>query len=194
MGKTLSRHLLKALETGKGEVVTYLPQDVTEKEARQFEMGGKLSLPSQESWRYCISDDGTVLRMVPTPTMDPYLVEEIRAFLVGQERRICIFEDALADSHDPCLARLNTKFITYLSEVYHVLFWHDADQERILQTVRRARSWLFIGAMTSLREGSCLDPSNMKLSEEELCALAEDAEGIIVGAYDGEGYLVWIKQ
>ena len=50
-----------------------------------------------------------------------------------------------------------------------------------------------IGVMTSLPEGHYLALEKKKITSEELKLLAERAEKIIVGAYDGEGYLIWSK-
>jgi hypothetical protein len=63
---------------------------------------------------------------------------------------------------------------------------------KIERTIRMARSWLFIGVMSGMTEAiSANEPS---LSEDDLMSLAEEAEGIIVGAYDGEGFLLWTKR
>lgn len=191
-GKTLSKYLLEKLDLKSGKITTFLPADISDEEAKQF-TEGKLKEPPPQTHKHITAEDGTKWKMVPKLDMSFWLVTAIQTFLSNGEKRCCIFEDANAQPNDPYLASMKTRFLTFNKEVYHFLSWEDLDAERILQTIRHAESWLFIGAMTSIPKEKDFYLEVGKITSDELSALAERTEKIIIGAYDGEGYLIWNK-
>lgn len=195
-GKTLSRYLLEKLDLKSGKVTTFLPADISDEEAKRF-TEGKLKEPPPQTHRYITAENGAKLRMVPKLDMSFWLINVIQTFLNIEAKRCCIFEDANAQPNDPYLASIKTRFLIFNEEVYHFLLWKDLDAERILKTIRHAESWLFIGAMTSIPEESVFSHEAQKItiaSDELIRLLAERTEKIVVGAYDGEGYLIWSKR
>ena len=191
LGKTLAGYLLQHTELSSGQVVTFLPSDVSYESARQFEYGGKLPALSG-SEKYFTAKDGTIWRMSPTPNSDFYLAGIIKAHLNMGEGRICIFEDANARSGDPFLLSCPVQYATFNEEVYYFLTGKGLNDIKIKDTVRYAASWLFICAMTVIPQGF-IDSENQVFTSEQLTELAKKAEKIAVGAYDGEGYLIWSK-
>ncbi len=191
-GKTLAHYLLQISALDKGTVFTFLPVDVSYEEAKNFR-DGILPEPPPETHKYFTAADGTVMRMVPKPNTGDWLVGVIRMFLSSGEGRVCIFEDALAQPTDPWLAHYDGPVLTCEDEVYHFLSGRDIERDKIGEVVRHARSWLFIGAMTSVPQGIDFPSMAQTIARTELRRLAERAENIIVGAYDGEGYLIWHK-
>lgn len=191
-GKTLAKYLLKELDLEGGKVITFLPEDISDEESKQF-TEGKLKEPPPKNHKYFTNEKGSRWRMVPKPDMSFWLVNVIQTFLNTGKKRCCIFEDANAQPNDPYLASIKTRFLTFNKEVYHFLSWEDLDAERILQTIRHAESWLFIGAMTSIPKEKDFFLEVGKITSDELRALAERTKKIIIGAYDWEGYLIWSK-
>jgi hypothetical protein len=193
-GNTLASYLLQKLNLDRGRVVTFLSSEVTAEVAKQFTTGGKLPLPPKSQWRYT-EGESSKWRMVPIPDTDSCLVTIIEAFLSAEEKRVCIFEDALSRPHDPILSRSVARLLTFNDEVYHFLSGRDVESSKIRQTIRQAKSIpLFIGAMTFIPEESSFSYKARKMtiaSDELLRVLAERTEKIVVGAYDGEGYLIW---
>jgi len=181
LGKTLSKLLLQIRDLNTGRVVTRLPSDLDDATAKDFETGGKLPPLSPRT---------TTLQ--PVPNTDLLLSEEIQVFLAAGDRNVCIFEDASASPSDPFLHSLDTRYVTFEDEVYHLLCQADKDQDSILATVRRAHSWLFIGVLTSAPPGVDLCSEGV-LTKSLLKFLAEEARKIVVGAYDGEAYLIWTR-
>ena len=182
-GNTLSTLLLKVHDLKVGRIVTKLPLVVDDEKAKDFETGGKLP-----------PIVGEFTSLEPVPNTDSVLLEEIRRFLTEADNNVCIFENASAKPGDPFLQSLQTRFSIFDNEIYHLLCPSDIDDDRILKTIGSARSWLFIGAMTSAsdaRGGLCSEKK--ELSESDLNLLAERTKKIIVGAYDGEGFLVWSR-
>lgn len=191
-GHTLAKYLLQRDDLDSGRVITFIPQeiDVRDEEVNNPKYGRLFPEPPPETH---IKIPGG--KMVLIPNTDTILMQIIQKFLSTGEGRVCVLEDALARPHDPSLSSADTRIVIFNSEVYHVLLSSDAeDNELILQTIRRASSWLFIGAMTSiLREGDFFLEAG-KITSEKLKVLAERIEKIVVGAYDGEGYLIWERK
>jgi hypothetical protein len=183
-GKTLSGLLLDSIDFASGKVVTTLPVSVSEEAARDFRSGGKLAAESSNL---------IASRLQPMPDTDSRLAEMAREFLAGGEGRLCIFEDASAGVDDPYLQSVETRTGNYGNEVYHLLLRADAQEAKILSTIKEARSWMLAGAFTSAPPDDKYQSKVVALITEELRAFAEQTEKIVVGAYDGEGYLIWSK-
>jgi hypothetical protein len=191
-GNALAKAVLDFVPLQQGQVVSCLPQGVALTSLRDFRTGGKLPSPPVSEWQSTQREDETLL-MIPVPSTDDWLAEKVRAFLTGDPERLCIFEDALKRYGDPVLSKVPTRYATFDKEVYHLLLSVDAQQERILKAIRTARSIpTFIGVMTKW-VGSAPNSHHTSISSSTIRSLAERAEKIIVGAFDGEGYLVWHK-
>ena len=182
LGKTLSKLLLEIHDLNAGRIVTRLPEGVDDKAAKEFETGGKLPELYPR-----------MTNLQPVPNTDLFLVEQVHRFLEEGDTGLCVFEDASASRSDPFLQSLNARYSTFEDEVYYLLCQADKDDETILRTVREAHSWLSIGVMTSTsgETGPC--PEGRALTVGHLRLLAEKTEKITIGAYDGEGYLIWSK-
>ena len=195
-GMTLGRGLLLHCDLEKGRVLTYLPTTVSEDETRQFKFGGKVEeIPLGPADNF-VAEAGTRWVRVPTEDTDNHLVRTIQAYLRGEGGRWCIFEDAVSSPSFPYIRRRRDGRIRVLgSEVYYLIGKSDAEDEaRILKTVRNAQSgWRFACAMSSVPERVHFLEGGRSLKRDEVRVLAERAEKIAVGAYDGEGYLIWSK-
>ena len=70
----------------------------------------------------------------------------------------------------------------------------DAELHLVKVSIREAQYFpVFVGVLSVWPVDSRLAPERHGITDEELHALADRAEKIIVGAYDGEGYLIWAK-
>ncbi|HEV2826949.1 MAG TPA: hypothetical protein VGW76_05050 [Pyrinomonadaceae bacterium] len=183
LGHTLAKSLLASHDIGTGRVFTILPASTDDAAAKDFESGGKL--PS------LFSPNDNDSNLEPVPNTDSYLVDQVRTFLHEGNDRACVFEDASAAPGDPYLRNIETRISTMNQEVYHLLCPADISNDKILKTIRLARSWLFIGVMTYSSTDLCSGREPLTL--QELTWLAQRAEKIVIGAYDGEGYLTWEK-
>ncbi len=187
-GNTLSRFLLNAVDLTRGDTRTFLPGDTPRSEIFEFRRGGKLPVPPKSEWW-----DLNSAVAVPVRGTDSCLVAEIEAFLRRNEQRLCIFENALAKPTDYALSRMKSKLAIFDDEVYHLLTSADADSSRILETIREAFSLpTFIGVLTSMSENADRKfVENGQLTSCTLNDIANFADKILTGAYDGEGYVIW---
>lgn len=196
-GKTLAKFLLDRADLNKGRVTTFLPSNADLSKINNFSRGGVLPAPPPETHHHYTTPDGTKTVMVPVPGTGTHLAAMIQEFLEQGDARICLFESAVAKPTDGFLSTPNAKDLRVLpfqEDVYYLLKQQD-DREKIDKTLRYAKSYLVLGVLVHLSKdkGLLLDEDSLRkeLTLDELKVLAEETEKIIVGAYDGEGYLIW---
>jgi hypothetical protein len=176
-GRSLALHLRRSHDLTEGKVVTRLAPDANTDELGKFEWGGKY-YPEPVSGR----------RRTPEDDLASYIL----GYLEADEERVCVFENYLARSTDPWLERAESRVLFLGEEVYHVISAEVVNPSLAKVTINEADYYpVFIGILSRWPEGSHLSPERRDTANEELRALAEKAEKIIVSAYDGEGYLIW---
>lgn len=189
-GNQLAHEMLASLPLTQGRITTFLPPGVVPQSVEDFATGGKLPTLPTSQWKGLKSRDETLL-MIPVPTTNSWLVTKIKEYLLEAKDRICVLEDALKRPGDPVLGRLSTRYAIHDREIYHLLFQEDAEEQRILETLRAARSIpTFIGALSAWK-GDPLKVRLGALSISQIKILANSTQKLVVGAYDGEGYLIW---
>jgi hypothetical protein len=190
LGKTFARYLLDN-DLSSARILTMLPRSVSPRAALNLETG-ILAAPPSESHIPFVDKTGRKGRLVPKPNMDPALIDLVRNYLSVGNRRVMIFEDALARPTDPWFLKSPGHFLSFDNEILHIVAEEDAMNEQAIgDTIKRSRSWLFIGAMTSFPERLRVADRVTKIDDSLLRALAKSSKGIVVGAYDGEGFVVW---
>jgi len=189
-GKTLARYLLEREDLASGSVITCLPPNVPVETLEDFNESKLERDPA--TFRYRTGSDGSVTRYEPVPNTDPWLASVVQGFLRGGSDRVCILENSSALPGDPWLQSCHLPILIFDDEVYHFVSHKDAEnQERILETIRTARSWLFYGVMTLLPKIDAPSLEAGTIDGEFLQACAQKAERVVVGAYDGESHLIW---
>jgi hypothetical protein len=191
-GNKLSQALLKVCDFKKGRVITVLPGFVNYEYINDFEVG-ILPKTLEAEARNATAEYGShwTSVMVPEPSIISWLSTEVCRFLKAAATRLCIFENTLAKAGDSWISKEKPQIFTFNEEVYHFLLNQDAENEKIRDTIRSAECPLFIGVMTSLPSERSFPQSGQEVSLEDLEVLAEGTEKIVVGAYDGDGYLIW---
>ncbi len=119
------------------------------------------------------------------------LTEFLMKFMSESPNRLCIFEDAGAEPSFTWVIRDKPRIFTYNKEVYHVAFSQQCTEEGLKHAIRTADStWILIGVATSVPDIQEWI-GKVELTNNDIQELAQRAEHIIVGAFDGEGYLIW---
>lgn len=168
-GKTLATCILKYQRLETGQIIGYLPPNVPFERKTQFVAGG----------------------MFETPIDREKTVSWVSRFLQGPSRRYVVFEDAYAKPTDPWTQEPKTQFFSFESEVYHFLTSRDQKLETIIQTLRWADGYPFIGAFTSLPADGPEIKHRQEVTRDIVEELAKRVEHILVGAYDNETMLIW---
>jgi hypothetical protein len=178
-GHSLARHLRRGRDLVNGRVVTRLAPEAKTDELDKFEWGGKY--PESSIGRHHNSVDD--------------LASCILDFLQSGEGHLCVFENHLGRRTDPWLLQSESRVLFLGKEIYHVVSAEVVDIDSIKAAINEAEDvTLLIGVLSVWPQGSRLSPERYEITDEELRALAEGAEKIIVRAYDGEGYLIWTKR
>jgi len=170
-GKTLSS-LLGKLDLTKGYVWTYLPLEVSDETAHQFMQGGISNIDSPK----------------------PYLGMLIRQFLADTKSAYCIFEDALARSDDLNIQQTTIPCFFLDKEVYYFLKSKDTDIEMIGDVISASESYLLTGIMTHIPSDSSEISERQHMPVGELKNLVGQIEMLVIGAYDGEGFIIWSRE
>ena len=128
-----------------------------------------------------------------TAMTSPLLVNQVSEFLRRGTDRCALLEHSAAAPTDPFLRRLNSKWLSYEADVLFVIESTDNDPKLILDQIRASETHLLIGALTRtlvpLRQYQ-----TRALPLQVLGTLAENTDGLIVGAYDGEGAIFWSRE
>ena len=170
VGGLLAKFLLRHVDLTEGEVFTFLPADSKPHRIQDFSNGGVAKAKESVS---C-------------------LVGLIREFLRSDSRKVVLFEDELARKGDPCVAKFGTRMMFHGDVIYHYLTHEDLEPERIAWTIIQADSpHLFIAVMTTTPPLRSPFGKSTEIRTNMLRILAKAADQIVVGAYDGEGFLIW---
>jgi hypothetical protein len=175
-GGPLSRLLLDRVSSAEGLVSVLVPVGLQITDDTNF--GDALSPSKTKS-----------IGWVKKPTLKEALAALIRDFLIEHNERVCLFEDQAATRGFPYVERLDTRIMYSNSHVYHALVCED-DLARIEETIRSIRSWLTVAAL-STSANTANRARGARGGEPALNEVAKNASSVIVGAFDGEGYLIW---
>jgi hypothetical protein len=198
-GKTLSQYLLRSDNLKSGNIITIIPDYVSNEKAKQLEFGIHRK-PPPETHKFYTDEYGRTTRAVPVTRITFWSIEKIKEFLAMGGNRCCLFEDAMASPSDPVVKKFKIKMLIFNNEIYHFLTWKDAQAEKIEQAIDESEDVYppLLGVLTSI-DAETLDwlsnenPLMQKININILETLIRNTEKIILGAYHMEGYLIWSK-
>ncbi len=117
-------------------------------------------------------------------------------FLKGLDERyhhsLIVFENRYARPEDPFLRRCRSRVIAIGEEVYHVADTNDSEDSLLTALTESAaaiETGIMIFALSEEEKRSFLSNPSFK----GIGPLVLKCIGIAVGAYDGEGYIIWLK-
>lgn len=116
----------------------------------------------------------------------------ISAYLGKGGRSYAIFE-TLGRTGDAWLTTTDISYFIHDSKAYSFLTPEDSDLQSILEALRRARHYPFVCGLTSLSDDDAQIQSFQETATSVLRNLAANAEHIVIGAFDAEGYLIWSR-
>lgn len=193
MGNTLAQVLLRTKDIKKATKITLLPSGFDPTTIKNYSYGGVFpSRPASpeeaEKIRKHLSIFGPFAKFeaVESGPSRAWLISNITAYLSENEKRIVIFENARAEPTDPWILKTGTKIYAFQKEVYHGLLpEHASDNKYIEFVIKKSQSaHLLIGVMSLAPE--TLEPLSLSKIEQ----IAENAETLILRAFDGEGYVI----
>jgi hypothetical protein len=186
-GNTLSKELEKVLDFEKGQFFTLLPEDADFGALYEFADGWILPQnPTYVQFDASGNKSGSY-------TIVPQLNHEISDFIFNKmefkNNRVCVFEDVLTRPEHPHLEFFHQYGLQYLNECYYFLSRDNDSPEIIAQTISESGAiWhtLFI-----LTESDNLKALGKEITLESIREFCKNVQLLVLGAYDGEGYVFW---
>lgn len=182
----LSKAILDLLNFKNGNFFTLLPFGANTTRISNFEEG--LILPQNPEKKYLVNEHTTTYSVIPT------IKNEISTFILSKiqskKNLSCIFDDILRSPEDKNYNGLFDKFgVTCEEEVYYFLSKNIISKDLIVECLRASNAfWHSLGVLTDVN----LDNKIFRrISIKELQEIGSKAKMLIIGAYDGEGYVFW---
>lgn len=171
-GTSLAQHLAASIDLNNGRIAAFLPANTDESRIAQFEFGGIASGGITQS----------------------QLVDTLQTSLKHGCGAVCVIESAITNKGDPWLQYYPELPVFYFGiEVYYLLSNMDRNKPmKIDQVIRVAESHRFMAVMTTIPPAHSF-PVGQEFSLDDLMVFTENAKKIAIGAYDGEGYLIWSR-
>lgn len=192
-GLTLARLVVQSTDLERGTVYTFLPPHVNQQEAVAFTEGGKLPTPPESQW---LRTPTGVL--VPVPSTISYVANFASTSLSDGQGRVYVLEDQVSSPRSPHLENLDFNTLTVNAEVYYMLTGKDSTEDRVEKAIRTAETVpvfiSFLSILSSSWRHSLTRSRRTEVELEALAAIASTVTSIIIGAYDGESYLIWQRQ
>jgi hypothetical protein len=191
---TLAQYILDYIVLENGYVTVGLPPEANMEMINKVDSGGLLPTPPESEWKKGITEDGRESVWIPVYPFNTYAVKTIQTFLRRNTQRLCFFENFSASPEYPFVQRYKTKIILFEKEVYHMLGGGKHENDEIEKFIKESKTFpSSVGILTSLPD-DCKDILSWKtITSDMLRVLVDRTEKIVVGAYDGEAYIVWNK-
>jgi hypothetical protein len=186
----LSIELLKIFKKEEGWFFTLLPEDANLEYLYRFQYGG--ILPQNPMNYGPISNLGN-FHYRENVCITDNLVNIIGDILQGDENISCIIDDVIRYSTDKKIREERDDLRNYIAysgrDVYYLLNKNNAQPSIIFESLCRNRGYWH--ALTILSKISFKDYVGKQLEKYLLAQVCYNAQMIIVGAYDAEGYVFW---
>ncbi len=191
-GSLLGKLILDRLDLEAGQSWTYVAPGVEEATLHDFRHGCIAPhLPELIHHR----DYGSAVEQVNTPS-ERIITALIHQHMRQGEHSYFVVWGGYARSTDPWLAELppNERMFFHDDSVYWYLD-HGADsEEEAAEALGSTPFWNRIGALAKVPGRDGFIHPRQNVTDEELRAIADGTEMLVIGAYDGEGYVVWSER
>ncbi len=184
----LSNSLLKIEELKNGKFFTLLPDNANLDKIHDFKIGGILpQLPIEKQ-----IINGKISLFSWISDINKELAELILKKVNSSDNLICVFDDVSGntpiDKNHPCFSDNYSVF--YEDEVYYIIKENNISFNLICDCFRASTSfWHSLAIITKAN----INTFNKFLTKEIINEVCLKTELIMVGAYDGEGYVFWEK-
>jgi hypothetical protein len=183
----LSIELLKLLDFKEGYFFTLLPEDSNFERLYEFKAG--VILPQFPVQEQIIDEKKITFSRIPNRRKE--LSEMILKAMNSKPQFSCIFDDVRGRPHDKWSdSSFDLNLMFYQEDVYFLLNKNNISLERICKCLKMSCAiWHSLCVITSA------DFANIErlLTLEKIQEICLNVELVIVGAYDGEGYIFWEK-
>lgn len=182
----LSDLLISSLSFKDGAFFTLFPADINVEKIHEFSWGGILPQnPIHQFVGHSWSE---------TPSLINEFAEFISDILIRNLNLHCIIDDVVRYSTDSFVDKEQLQQCIKFSgrDVYYLINHDNLSIPLLVKCLQNSLSfWHSLCVISKYSMGNCLDQQIQYSKLKEFCLCAEC---FIVGAYDGEGYVLWEKR
>lgn len=196
-GQTLSRCLLKRLKRrcSQIKVFTFLPPNIPQEEIYEFTTGYKFPVDPSKIIYKTDAAGNPVKIMEPIPFPTCVFLDYVLNYLSSDRlHSLIVFENRYADPS--FVKEYKSRVIIYNKEIYHIVTGKEMNRYLIKKAMRESMVFFpphSICILAKLNDIEIKQLENVnKIQLDNLQVLSKRTEQIIVGAYDGEGFLVYM--
>ena len=185
---TLCTELINILDFHTGFFFTLLPSNANFQRINEFTDG--IILPQNPNVEFIINEKKASYSEIPT--LQEELCDFIFKTLNDNQKLSCIFDDVLRSSDSSQLDFFNQRnlFFTYNEELYYKINKNNVNYNSILKCIEMSNA---IWHSLCIISENQLNSAETILTLEKIKAICMNAKIVIIGAYDGEGYIFWEK-
>jgi hypothetical protein len=154
-----------------GEAFAPVPDDISFKRLKQFNVGGLLSRKETVDW----------------------LARYLKGLFQKNASGTFVLQDVWAKPEDVAGVTSGTKRFFHEENVYYFLAHGDLKQRHIAETLREVRSHLIVAVFARLQLPLHQIIPGGRVSNGLIADLAKATQEVLVSAYDQEGLVVWRK-
>jgi len=179
---TLSSELLKAISFEDGDFFTLLPPDANRERLYEFKAG--VILPNQQ---WIVAENSSSYSVIPTIRDE---LSELLLKAINSKRDLCyVIDDVNSSLKDENIDSLDVHGLFYREEIYYMLNTPNISKELLLDYLNTSNAfWHSLCVLTKTHF------SSKELDIEKIHTICSNIQLIMVGAYDGEGYIFWEKK
>jgi hypothetical protein len=187
VGNALSKIVLEHLIFEEGVFYTLLTEDADLDQLYKFDSGGILpGLPEEEVFLEGFKKPFIGERI---NSIDPELAGFMYQLLNKDKERSIIFEDATQSIDDPNIDFFRLHGLSHNKEIYYLINQEVNSFENISKAIDE--SFDFWHFMCLITKAPFDDIEDKKFTLKKMKEVCENIEFLIIGAYDGEGYIFW---
>lgn len=181
--------VIACIDFTKGKFFTLLPDSVDREKIYEFSNGG--ILPQNPIQRKPIGSLPGVHEFSMIPSITNELAGIVEKFLQKNEENVCLIDDVIRNSKDSFQkdVELSECVVFHDQDVYYLINNQRSKSSLIVKCLRNSRAFwhsLCIFSKTSIR-----DIQGKIITDLQIKDICMNAQFLIVGAYDGEGYVFW---
>ena len=187
ISNSLSKKILELIDFNEGDFYTLLPLgEVNVEYLYRFKSG--LVLPPGPIEEIVVL--GHKYQGEITPTVDSEVANFILEKTNKNKKLSCIFEDVQTSPTDTHVDLFKSIGVLFEDKIYYIIKPSIATYELILEAFKETDViWHFLCILTEAETNSFSQGNNLSTNNIEL--FIKKLKMIIVGAYDGSGYLFW---
>jgi hypothetical protein len=186
MGISLS-HFVNSLPIEGGQVFSFVPEETSSEKLYDFISGGIHPFENEEL-------KSTELDFLHNEAKR-LVLEEIIKHIDENDQNCCIFENPNASPYFPWVKSSGIEYVHIGNE--EMFFFFDkkgSDFEKVENAFTTSDVYIFLCALSSLDQTVHSSYDGFKeISVELLDVFVKNVSSLFVKAYDGEGYLMWVR-